>query len=380
MDSVMQSFLIKGNSDSITEDTKSEQEPLNVSSQTGDNNNPFIRIDTIKFSYLGYCIDFDEYMGYTIPKAVAINPEYQIVADSINKYIIELTEYHPENNYIDTNWCRGINFQYEFKSNYLLLNNAMVVFCAHGEVESHYSQLFDLNTGNCIEQHEIPFSALFSIKGYFDFLNSRNWSENMRKAFEEEFRRMNEDDDDPMDEKKLQEEIDEECNYAKFHICYSFDKNEFRFARESNYYAAMAWALRCYEPEYSDHLPLKDLEPYLNDIGKQLLSEKYLNLSSIERILLKNKLWSQIEDYMFFELNDAENLSVALNYQDHKNVWGYIYGKDKTATDIKGVFENGVLTLKTSNDSVFTIYIKAFKEYSWGKDQIVGYSDKNEPY
>ena len=40
---------------------------------------------------------------------------------------------------------------------------------------------------------------------------------------------MNENEEDPMDEKSLQKEIGKEYKYAKFHIDYSYDKNEFSF-------------------------------------------------------------------------------------------------------------------------------------------------------
>lgn len=337
-----------------------------------------IRLDTIKLDIASNGRMWLDTLHYLIPQVVAIAPEYNAVANSINKQIMKLLDYDPNSaTPIEIMNCLSIEFEYEYQHNYLLLSYTIVNFGAHGDVENYDSQLFDLETGECIEQHSIPFSALFSIKGYFDFLNSRNWSEGVRKSFEEEYRRMNADDEDPMDEKKLQEEIDEKCNDRKFHICYSFDKDEFRFARESDYYSVMAWAIRCFEPQYGDYQPLKDMQLYLSDVGKQLLNENYFTLSTIDRILLRNKLWNQIEDYMFFELNDADNTCIAVNYQDRQNVWGYLYGKDKVGIDLKGVFNDGDLILKTENDSVLTIHINAYKEF---REQIAGYSDKTLPY
>lgn len=361
-----------------TDDTVSHNSPSNNSDRELLKNNKYIRLDTIKLDIVSDEYSWIDTLHYLIPKVVAIVPEYNAVADSINKQIMKLLDYDPNSaTPIEIMNCLSIDFEYEYQPNYLLLSYTIVNFGAHGDVENYDSQLFDLETGECIEQHSIPFSALFSIKGYFDFLNSRNWSEGVRKSFEEEFRRMNADDEDPMDEKKLQEEIGEEYKYAKFHIAYSFDKNKISFARENNYYACMAWAIRCYEPGYGDGVTLKDLEPYLSDVGKQLLNKNYFTLSTIERILLRNKLWSQIEDYMFFELNDADNTCIAVNYQDRQNVWGYLYGKDKVGIDLKGVFNDGDLILKTENDSVLTIHINAYKEF---REQIAGYSDKTLPY
>lgn len=364
-----------------TDDTASD----NVSSKNlvgelfgGEKN---IRLDTIKLDIVSDEYSWIDTLHYLIPKVVAIVPEYNAVANSINKQIMKLLDYDPNSaTPIEIMNCLSIDFEYEYQPNYLLLSYTVVNYGAHGDVENYDNQLFDLETGECVEQQSIPFSALFSIKGYFDFLNSRNWSEGVRKSFEEAYNEMNENDEDPMDEKSLQKEIEKEYKCAKFHIAYSFDKNKISFARENNYYACMAWAIRCYEPGYGDGVTLKDLEPYLSDVGKQLLNKNYFTLSTIERILLRNKLWSQIEDYMFFELNDAENSCIAVNYQDRQNVWGYLYGKDKIEIDLKGVYEDGILTLKAANDSVYTIDINAYKGYPSSREQIVGYSDKNEPY
>ena len=346
--------------------------------------NMHIRLDAIELYIAsnGYIWRYDDTLHYSIPKVVAIAPEYNAVADSINKHIMKSLKYDPNSAPpIDIRQGYESTFEYRFQSHYLLLYYITFHYEAFGDGENCESLLFDLETGECIEQHNIPFSALFSIKGYFDFLNSRNWSDSVRKVFEEKYIEKNEDDEDPMDEKSMQEKIEEEYNYAKFHINYYYNK-EFIFEREHNYYSVMGTttAARRYEPIYNDRLPLKDLEPYLSDVGKQLLNENYFTLSTIEKIFFENMLWSQIEDYMFFELNDAENSCIAVNYQDRQNVWGYLYGKDKVGIDVKGVYEDGILTLKAANDSVYTIDINAYKGYPSSREQIVGYSDRNEPY
>ncbi|MBR5642740.1 MAG: hypothetical protein IKW77_00965 [Salinivirgaceae bacterium] len=364
-----------------TDDTVSHNSPSNNSDRELLKNNKYIRLDTIKLDMVSDEYYWTDTLHYLIPKVVATAPEYNVVADSINKQIMKRLEYDPNSaTPIEVLWYISIDFEYGFQSHYLLLSYTIVRHSAKGSYEDSDSQLFNLETGECIEQHNIPFSALFSINGYFDFLNSRNWSEGVQKAFEEAYNDMNENEEDPMDEKSLQKEIGKKYKYAKFHIDYSYDKNEFGFEREYNYYAVMPTVARCYEPFYSDNLPIKDLEPYLSDVGKQLLNENYFTLNTIDQILFKIKLWNQIEDYMFFELNDADNSCIAINYQDRKNVWGYLYGKDKVGIDVKGVYEDGILTLRAANDSVYTINIIAYKNQPWICEQIVGYSDKNEPY
>ena len=339
-----------------------------------------LRLDTIRLAIASNESSWLDTLHYMIPKVVGAAPQYSSVAQAINQRIEELLEYRPDSaTPIDMDGCLGIDFQYEYQSHYLYVSYKIVNYGAHGEVENCESQLFDTETGEYVEQHNIPFSALFSVKGYFEFLASRNWSDGVRKAFEQEYRRMNQEDEHPVDEKRLQEEIEENCNFAKFHIAYSFDREEFRFSREMSYYAVMAWANRCYEPEYGDQVSLRDLQPYLNDVGKQLIDDNYFMLSPINQILLKNRLWSQIEDYMFFELNDADNTCIALNCQDRQNVWGYWYRKGRSEIELKGVCDEDVLTLKTT-DSILTINVKAFKDYPYSREQIVGYSDKSLPY
>lgn len=328
-----------------------------------------IEMDSIVFDYVVYpeCEDCPP-AHYNIPKATTEDPALLSIVDSINSRILSVIEYSDDEwqkHGWCMEWCHGVDFRYQMEQNMLLITMDIISFSAHGDEMYGETLLFDLTTGSKITVGEIPFSALFSTKGYFDFLNARGWSDSVKSAFDESFVRMS--NAESADEANLYYgNRDTIYRAAKFFVDYNFYNEEFHFWRDAESYVTICWAMRCYEPCYKDVCSIEEMKPYLSVVGENYLCNRK-EMSQIERAIWKKQLCQQIEYCLYMEMytgrKENETCRIAINYDDPQNVYGYLYDDSNQIEEIEGVFSDGTVTLHTSNFGDITFNMDSLFQY-----------------
>ena len=345
------------------------------------------KVDSITFKHRLYqdCESCHQpEVDYSIPQVKAANPKLNSVADSINTLILNYLDYDDDIE-VFSDFCHGVSFNYEMEDGYLLLDIEYIGYGAHGDVENRETLLFDLKTGDKVTFNKnsgirVPFASLFTLDGYFKFLNSRNWDTCVYNAFFEAYKDSYEYDtkndtvaEIEVDSSEVNAKAFGHGKYAQFHIDYSIDENNFYFWRESCYYADFCYAERCFEPGHFDVCLIKELKPYLNKIGKVVTNKKK---SRIQKILAAVRLKETVSSRMFFEVSNWEceykdspgNLTkeeeaeiiafnetqackytpykVAIDYSHPNKIKGYLFIGDKKE-GITGYQQDGTTYLKS---------------------------------
>ncbi len=313
---------------------------------------------------------------YSIPKLKTLDSRYAEAVEKINRDICGRIDFdYEENNHYDwaENICYEFDFNYEFKANLLYVNVNMNRHCPHGDCYDNFDKLFDLTTGDEIEQKQILFSDLFSTKGYFDFLNKIGWTEQVKKAYEDGYKSAFEEDPDYIE--KFSEEIELQALRAQFHIDFELIHDEIKISMDGE--GSMSYAQRCYDPYHYERFKIADLKPYLGEVGKKFLFERDTSKSIIESQLWLNELYNQIEDYLFLGVFIEEKpYKMALNYQNPNKVWGYLYDEKGNCENIEGTFSVGLFMLKSALIGTITVEYDPLKNK---KDpQCYGYTHKYE--
>ncbi len=335
---------------------------------------------------------------YSIPQVKTEDHEQTSVADSINSQILRAVSYDEDYN-VFTEYCHGVSFNYEMEDEYLLLDIEYVGFEAHGDVDNEETLIFDLETGDKVCYNEeacfkIPFASLFTLEGYFKFLNSHNWDEGVYKAFFDAYKDYYEYDengnssDEPADSSMVDSKAFGHAKYAQFHIDYRIDKEKIEFWRESNWYADFCYASRCFEPYYSKSCLIKDLKPYLNNIGKVVVDDKK---SRIQKIVEAVNLKETVSDRLFFEVSEWRSPGkyvphkVAIDCSDPEKIVGYLFIGDKKEK-ITGCNQDGTIFLKSRKSGwSFKFTNKDIEECFWNKQKresgiIVGRNTSDDVY
>ena len=311
---------------------------------------------------------------YSIPKLKALDSRYAEAVEKINRDICGRIDFdYEENNHYDwaENICYEFDFNYEFKANLLYVNVNMNRHCPHGDCYDNFDKLFDLTTGDEIEQKQILFSDLFSTKGYFDFLNKIGWTEQVKKAYEDSCKSTYKED--PGYIKKFSEETELQALWAQFYIDFELIHDEIEFSLDGE--GARSNYQRCYDPYLYERFKIADLKPYLGEVGKKFLFERDTSKSIIESQLWLNELYNQIEDYLFLGVFIEEKpYKMALNYQNPSKVWGYLYDEKGNCENIEGTFSVGLFVLKSALIGTITVEYDPLKNK---KDpQCYGYTHK----
>ncbi len=322
---------------------------------------------------------------YSIPRIVCSYGD-KAVADSINNYIYQnLSVQFDDDGNIDSGWTEidnhGVSFDYEINSRYLYIFVTAISYCAHGDQMYSFEALFDLNTGEKIQIHTIPFSALFSLKGYYDFLNKKNWTEKVKREFiynyellyaEDSYKHMSDSE-----KGAAMEEAESLSQWHKYYIVYSIYDDHIEFRRDCENHSVMCWAERCYEPICYDTCSLEGIKPYLNEIGEKLIFREKIS-SRLNEILWENKLYEEIEDYLFCEFstdNEGKKIyKLAINYHDSAHVYGYLYDYNGNCEEVKGVRQLKQCVLNTKMGEII---IKNVYTPSINNTIFMGYADKN---
>ena len=312
---------------------------------------------------------------YSIPKLKTSDSEYAALVERINKEVLKLIDYEEDEEYGRSIWvintCAGVDFSYEFYSNLLYISLHMVRHCAHGDCDDGFSKLFDLTTGDEIEQKQVLFSDLFSTKGYFDFLNKIGWTDKVKNAYRDGYEQAFKDE--PYYLVENSDYIERQALRAQFGIDYEFINDELKISMYGE--GTMGHALRCYDPYVDERFKMADLKPYLSEVGEKLFFERDTSKGIIENQLWLNKLYEQIEDYLYLGIFiEGKPYKMALNCQNPDKVWGYLYDEKGNCEEIEGFLSFGIFVLNSERRGEMIVECAQLENYNSPK--YYGYTRK----
>lgn len=350
-----------------------------VDSVVGQVANQNLKVETIAFKH-----KLDGYEGpceYSIPKIVATNPDYSSIADSINNSIWSRIFYKEGGDVAEfAEWCRAVSFNSKIEGDYLYIDMDYTGYGNRGEVENKEVLLFDMNSGARLTQEYIhnivPFSALFTLEGYFDFLNSRKWRDRVRSAVMTSYDNYMKERDMLDDSATILEAHQKACD-AQFHIDYSINKEDgmIMFWKESSYFAIFSGNMQCYEVFVDDKCPINDIVPYLSEVGRLVVNKEFSIVAQVEGMKTVDKnLFMEYSYEKTKDVSDDDNTEesrsyyvpcqIAINYSNPTDVKGFLYMEGKKEAVI-GSMKGGMFNLRSKQSEwEASISYSEFYDYS----------------
>lgn len=271
------------------------------------------------------------YETFQLPKVVTDNPAYSAIADSINNTLYSEISYSGNLDEFTSHCGRLVVPSCQMGSGYLLMDLGYADVRLKDNWEKQF--FFDLKTGKCVTygdkgEHAFPpFSALFTTDGCFEFLNSRRWSDEVKK---------NHSDHASSVQFDIDYRIDGNLSYKTGPWEISLD-----FTCVDDYY----WYTNqqgdeCWHEGMDswDKCRKEEVLPYLNQVGRALFDARK---SPIERILKAHSYYGKVGHNLFLQVeyrgdDDGSgvayrdsSLQVAVDISKPKRVKGYLYVNGK---------------------------------------------------
>jgi hypothetical protein len=242
----------------------------------------------------------------------------------------------------------GVEFTHQIAENVLHIAFQGEYYGAYlNNVEDHL--YFDLKTGDQLDEKLVPFHALFSPEGYFDFLN-KYWLPRCAGEFKEATRCA---------------ESEPYCS------CYDID-----FAHTGSQLVlsltndCFPHASRACSPSVSEEIRLDTIKPFLSSFGNYVLLEsRYGKLSRLEQFLFTRKHLGRVPNYCYAvgRIDDKYGFSMALQLPQTNSdavVGYYFYGKKKIKIPLSGKVQGQHIVLAESVDGKITGRF----EFTWHDD------------
>lgn len=269
------------------------------------------------------------------------NPKNPVVA-KVNQYLMDHYEINSYNQreLEEFRWSE-LDFRTEIGENMLFIFSAGEYYGAYPNyVEEEL--FFDLTTGEFLRNTDIPFQALFSLKGYFDFMN-KHWLSGVKHAFKEAL----------------------ECSDSAELFCSYYDVAAYRYQTNNKTFTC-SLETDCYPrvllacaPGHSITLTNDSIQQYLSDFGKNaLITKQYSQLTGIKKYQFNKSVESQIPDNIFLigKIGDKYDFSMAvqLNQSTHKATGYYYYERKKIPITLTGTFSSTSIVLEESSKGQVT--------------------------
>lgn len=255
-----------------------------------------------------------------IPYIVYKTGNNKAIADKINESIQDRFMIHSfdPKKVTEFRWY-DVEFTHQIIENILHIGFAGVYYGAYPNyVEDNL--YYDLKTGDKMEGIYLSTSSLFSLQGYYDFLN-KYWLTECLKAYQEAI----------------------ECaGFEPYCSCYDIDftfgSAETSFSLTDDCFPHVA---RACSPGHGMGLDNDTLRNYLNDFGKWVLFEtNYASASTLEKFLFFRKNYNKIPSYMFLvgKIDNKYAFSMALDISEStgKASGYYYYEKQKIRIPLHG--------------------------------------------
>ena len=201
------------------------------------------------------------------------------------------------------------------------------------------SLYFDLKTGNQLEEKRIPFHALFSPEGYFDFLN-KYWLPGCSEAYQEAIRCA---DSEPY------------CNC--YDIEFGCGAGILNLSLTND---CFPHATRACSPDVAKRVALDTAKPFLSSFGKYVLLEaRYGQMPRLEQFLFYRKQFQKIPNYCFAvgSIDKKYPFDMALRLPDDgtdKVTGYYFYEKKKIKIPLSGTVNGQQIALVEKVDGKIT--------------------------
>lgn len=209
---------------------------------------------------------------------------------------------------------------------------------------------FDIQSGELLTLNVIPFQALFTLTGYFDFLN-KYWLNGVKPEFETAM------------------DCAESPPYCSYYDIYNYtvDNGKLTLSLTNDCYPHV---VRACSPIYEISVDVDSVKEYLNEPGKYILMESdYFSKSAIEKFIENRNLKNKIPDnlYLFGKIDGKYPFSMALNRNKSQGeLSGYYYYDHKMRPiAINGQEKEGLITLTETVDGKTTgqFALKVSKDY-----------------
>ncbi len=286
-----------------------------------------ISVETIIFSN-----SINKSAKSNIPHVIDKSGVKNIVVNKINESIMErfMIDNFDTSKAVNFSWS-DVDYKYEIKSDILLIS-------FWGEYLGAYlnyindNLYFDLSNGSLLVNKVLPFNALFSLQGYFSFLN-KYWIPGCIQKYDEAAKCAG---------------LEPDCNCYQIDLTYSATHLDFSLTD----YCFPHYISVC-NPHYSIVLLIDSIKPYFSDFGKYVIFEKkFNNLTELERFLFYRENFNKIPNYYFIvgSIDNKYPFSMALELNDSlKEANGYyFYNKHKINISLNGQFNSSQINLKES--------------------------------
>lgn len=249
-----------------------------------------------------------------IPRVRDTSGRYGKVVEKIDSFLLDrfmLSSFN-QKEITEFRWY-DVSFRAEVKDNLLFIAFAGEYYGAY-PTNVEEEMLFDLRTGAHLENEDIPLEALFTLKGYTDFLN-RYWLTSAKRDFETA--------------RECAGEIDPYCTYYDIDW-YQVKNGWFYFSLTSD---CFPHAVRACAPDIMRSMPADTLRQYLSPIGtKILLDDAYTNKYGIDKCQYNQKMKGELASNLYFfgkiDGQHAFTMAISLDKNSDK-VTGYYYYDEK---------------------------------------------------
>ena len=277
-----------------------------------------------------------------IPKIIDLNNADNLAVESIN-YEIYIYFFDVDANISVWDY---INFDYLIQDDILYINfNGEYTGAYPVQVEDFF--FFNIKTGEKLQMSRIPFQSLFTLSGYFDFIN-KFWLNGVKEAFKEA--------------KKCAGGDEPYCSF--YDINYSIDNNKLLVSMTDDCYPRV---VRACSPYYNISVDIDDIEEYLNDIGKYLLVENN-STYPIDRLIANNSVTGHIPENMFIfgRIDDKYPFSMAINIDYQNQITGYYYYDNRRQKiNLHGVQDGDYILLTEEVNGQITGYFELTLSANW---------------
>lgn len=158
---------------------KSHNSSINDSNGTSQDEEFHFKIESVKLTET-----ISNQKVSNIPKLIDVSGKNNLIVSKINKAILDRfgINSYDQREITEFRWF-DVDFKSEISNDILFIEFSGEFIAAHSNsVEER--MFFDLSNGDMLNDENIQFSALFTLDGYFDFLN-KYWLTGVRKAFKE---------------------------------------------------------------------------------------------------------------------------------------------------------------------------------------------------
>jgi len=278
-------------------------------------------------------------------------PENVAVA-AINKEILEhfgLTSY--ESPSLENFVHAGVIFTWEATEDifYFKYEGEKILGRSHQEEEEF---VFDLKTGKLLAYDPIPFQALFTPSGFLEFLN-KYWLEQFTEKLNESISCA---------------EMDATCSPRK--LTYEIIGNDLIVRLFEGCFPSYA---RACEPNFEKIFKVKDIQSFLSEAGKIIISEENHDKSKIDLIVMNSKANDLVEDvlYLFGEIDNKYAISMAIKNNKGEITGLCYYDHKKLPTELNGKINHEYIDLTEYADEKVSGYFQFILHEGFAAEDIV---------